>query len=153
MDGSKQIQMVSHDRFGQMRLSAFLPDAELEQLEDWQFMGHEWVGEALGFSEWLRLAAAPESLGSLAIDFEDFPDKVACDILKEIGLPVRQGMAIEDLRSLLGSPVGEERFVSDRISYEFVITGPPKYDVSCTVLNDGGLTYLVVMKPLPDDGG
>jgi hypothetical protein len=80
--------MISHDRFGALRLAHFLPDAQIAELRDWEFMEHLWSGEAIGFSEWLRLENEPDVLRSLA------------------------------------------------------------YEVSCTVLNEGGLGYLVVMVPL-----
>lgn len=63
--------------------------------------------------------------------------------------PVRAGLRFEELRAFLGEPLEEHRFVADRVSYEFVAPGPPRYDLSCTVLNQGGLTYFVVMAPLP----
>ena len=62
-------------------------------------------------------------------------------------------MKLNKLSALLGKPVKEQRFVKDRVSYEFVVAGPPKYNLSCTVLKKGGLTYLVVMAPLPRGRG
>src|ERR1700687_825303 len=141
--------MISHARFGKLRLAQFLPDAEIAEFENWEFMDHLWVGEAVGFSEWLRLENKPETLRSLAIDFSEFPEAAAAEVLRTIGLGVRAAMKVNELRDLLGEPVKEHRFLKDRVSYEFVVPGPPKYDVSCTVLNRGGLTYLVVMPPLP----
>ena len=143
--------MISHARFGKLRIAQFRPDAEIAELDNWEFMDHIWVGEAVGFSEWLRLKKEPETLRSLAIDFSEFPEPA--EVLRTIGLSVRGGMKLNELRDLLGEPVKEQRFVKDRVSYEFVVPGPPKYDVSCTVLNKGGLTYLVVMAPLPKGRG
>ncbi len=145
--------MISHARFGTLRLAQFLPDAEIAELEHWEFMNHLWVGEAVGFSEWLRLENEPEVLRSLAINFTEFPEQAAEEVLRMIDLPVRGGMGLAELRELLGEPVKELRFVKDRVTYEFVLPGPPRYGVSCTVLNDGGLKYLVVMAPLPNGRG
>lgn len=145
--------MISHAAFGKLRLAQFLPDAEIAELDHWEFMDHLWVGEAVGFSEWLRLESKPETLQSLAIDFSEFPGPAAADVLRTIDLDVRAGMNLDELREKLGEPPNEHRFVKDRVSYEFVVSGPPKYDVSCTVLNNGGLTYLVVVVPLPEGRG
>ena len=141
--------MISIARFGQLRLAQFRPDVEIAELTNWEFMEAIWIGEAIGFSEWLRLESDPGVLRSLAIDFVEFPEAAAGAVLQAIELPVRAGMRLRELRDLLGEPVGELRFVPDRVTYEFVLVGPPKYDVSCTVLNDGGLSYLVIMRPLP----
>src|SRR5262245_57169455 len=143
--------MISHARFGAMRLVQFLPHAEIAPLENWEFMDHTWLGEAVGFSEWLRLEKEPDALRSLAIDFTEFPDQVAAEVLRMIELPIRRGMKVRELREVLGEPVKELRLpkVNDRVTFEFVVPGPPGYNVSCTVLNEGGLSYLVVMAPLP----
>ena len=145
--------MISHAAFGRLRLAQFLPDAEIAELDNWEFMDHFWVGEAVGFSEWLRLKKKPETLRSLAIDFTEFPASVAAAVLRKVDLGVRAGMEVDVLTELLGEPVKEHCFAKDRVSYEFVVAGPYKYHVSCTILNKGGLTYLVVMVPLPKCSG
>ena len=145
--------MISHARFGALRLVQFLPDAEIAELENWEFMDHLWLGEAVGFSEWLRLENEADVLRSLAVDFTEFPEQAAAEVLRRIELPVQRGMRLAELRQLFGEPMKELRFTKDRVTYEFVVPGPPRYDVSCTVLNEGGLTYLVVMAPLPKGRG
>jgi hypothetical protein len=144
----RRLRVISHERFGELRLAQFLPHAELAELANWEFMDHTWVGEALGFSEWLRLASDPVVLRSLALDFSEFPEVAATAVLNAIELPVRPGMQAADLRSVLGEPVEEQNFVAGRVTYDFAIVGPPRYSVSCTVAERRGLTYLVVMVPL-----
>ena len=144
--------MISHERFGKLRLAQFVPKAELSALSDWRFMDRTWLGEALGFSEWLRLQSDPDVLRSLSIDFSEFPTAAADSVLEALELPIRPGMSAAELRAVLGSPVGELRFVSDRVTYEFEHAGPPQFNVSCTVLHRGGLSYLVVMAPINRPG-
>jgi hypothetical protein len=88
-------------------------------------------------------------LRSVALDFAEFPAAAASAVLQVIDLPVRRGMTAKELRAVLGEPVAERRFVADRVTYEFAVPGPPRYNVSGTVLKRGGLTYLVVMRPVP----
>lgn len=102
--------MITPADFGRLRLKEFLPVAELHQLADWHFMEDVWLGEALGFTEFLRLEREPEVL--------------------------------------LGNPHRQLTFVEDRTSYEFRTDGP-RYDISCTVRHDGGLSYLVIMASEP----
>jgi hypothetical protein len=137
--------MISHKQFGTMRLAQFLQDHEIAELKHWEFMDQLWIGEAVGFSEWLRLEDEPEVLRSLAIDFSRFPKQAAAEVLRTIGLPVQRGMELVDLRRILGDPVKQFRFAKDRVTYDFATPGTPRYDVSCTLLNNGGLTYLVIM--------
>jgi hypothetical protein len=56
-------------------------------------------------------------------------------------------MTVSDLTSLFGAPVSHYEYVPDRITYEYLTAKPNRYRVSCTVLNEGGLTYVVVMVP------
>lgn len=137
--------MISREQFGRLRLSTFLPAADLAELEEWEFEDRVWVGEALGFSEWLRPADDPESLGSLSIDFARFPEDVAGRVLEAIGLPIRAGTDHEGLRDALGEPEEVCRLVPDQVDYEFRTDGPEPYRISCTVRDEGGLSYLVVM--------
>jgi len=37
--------------FAKLRLSQFIPAAEIHALRDWEFMDLRWVGEAVGFTE------------------------------------------------------------------------------------------------------
>jgi len=145
--------MISHSDFGVLRLTQFRPEADIAELDGWEFMDRIWVGEAIGFSEWLRLRDRPGTLRSLAIDFREFPEEAAANVLRAIGLPVRAGMKRSDLPKLLGKPVKEHQFVEGRVSYEFIVAGPPRYNVICTVLDNGGLTHLMVMAPLPKGRG
>lgn len=140
--------MISYSRFGKLRLAQFLPDAKITEVANWEFMDAIWVGESLGFSEWLRLEAEPTILRSLAIDFKEFPEKAANAVLRAIDLPIRAGMRLEELRAVLGEPIAEHRFVADRVFYDFAM-GPPRYKVSCNVLNESGLSYLVVVRAFP----
>src|SRR3954451_650161 len=137
--------MISHARFGKLRLAQFRPSDEIVDLENWEYVDRRWVGEAIGFSQWLRLEDEPETLRSLAIDFNEVPAQAAAAVLRTVGLPLRTGMALNELREVLGTAVKEHRFVKDRVTCEFLLQGPPRYDVSCTVLDKGGLSYLVVM--------
>jgi hypothetical protein len=143
--------MISHTEFGKLRLEQLLPEAEIEWVTGWEFMNRLWVGEKSGFSEWLRLEKEPDRLSALAIDFAGFPAAEAAIVFDTLDLPLRPGMDTEELRAVLGEPVEQHLFARDRITYEFAVAGPPEYTLECTVLNEGGLAYLVVMTPLPPE--
>ena len=144
------MHMISHDAFARLRLKQFLPPDAIAPLTDWEFLGRFWIGEGHGFTQWLRLEDDPSVLRSLAVDFHALPDVVVDAILTRLDLPVRRGMTIDQLRRVLGEPREVQTFVTDRLSYDFDYGEPDEYDVSCTVLNDGGLTYLVVTVPLEE---
>src|SRR3954467_9388615 len=119
--------MISYARFGVLRLAQFRPDTEITGLAHWESRDALWVGEAIGFSEWLRLESEPDVLRSLAIDLDEFPEAAASAVLRAIELPIWAGMQLEELRAALGDPGEEQRFVKDRASYEFRPAGPPRF--------------------------
>ena len=134
--------MITHHEFRRLRLRHFIED--VIDLFDWQFEGRAWVGEAVGFSEWLRPIEDPEALGSMALDLSAMSVDVGQEILDHIRLPLRAGMVLGAVTDLLGDPLGCEVFVSDRRSYEFRCGAPDAYAVSCTIHDNDGLTYVVV---------
>lgn len=140
--------MIGHEQFRRLRLRQFLSAKKISALADWEYEGRLWVGEANGFSEWLRLEKDVENLGSLAIDFETFPARAAKRVLETLDLRLHKGMTATEIAAVLGKPRKTERFVPDRQTYEFVTSGKQPFRVSCTVREKGGLTYLRVMIPL-----
>ena len=139
--------VIGYERFGHLRLRQFLPAKAITRLEDWEFLGRTWLGEAAGFSEWLRLADDPDVLRSLALDFNTFPARAATRVLGAVGLDLRKGMRVADLENELGRPRKTLRFVPDRRTYEFLTAGRERFVISCTVLEKDGLTYLGIMVP------
>jgi hypothetical protein len=140
--------VISYELFGRLRLTDFLSAKRVRLLQDWEFEDQLWVGEADGFSEWLRLSDDPEVLRAIAIDFASFPASATSRVLATLGLGVRKGMTVSELEALLGPTRETFRFVADRTTHEFLTTGSQPYQISCTVLNEGGLVYLGVMRPL-----
>jgi hypothetical protein len=123
-----------------MRLRDFASD--VVELDDWEFMGRVWLGEAIGFSEWLRPVDDPEQLGSLALDLCDLPPELIEHVLGRLQLPLSRGMDLAQIRGHLGNPVGTQKFASDRRSFDFKCDG---YLIGCTVHDADGLIYIVVM--------
>ena len=135
--------MITHQDFRRLRLRDFAED--VVDLDNWQFMGRQWIGEAVGFTEWLRPHDDPERLGSLALDLVDLPSEVALSVLKHLGLPLRPGMTYPEVVAELGSPIKSQQFQPDRRSYYFELGSDDRYSLSCTVHEQDGLIYLVVM--------
>jgi len=107
---------IAHADFGALRLSQSLSEDQIRPLDAWEFMERIWVGEAAGFSEWLRLADQPAELRSLALDFTSFPPEITEVVLRRLGIPLRPGMNLEQLRDLLGEPAREVRFARGRVT-------------------------------------
>jgi len=139
------MSLLTHDEFGRLRLADFAARRRIRALADWEFRGRLWIGEAIGFSEWLRPQDRQNVLESLALDMSDLPEKVVTQVLAKIGLPIRKSMTRTELVRIFGQPVETQVFTDDRKTFEFRYGEPNGYLVSCTVLNDGGLTYLVVI--------
>ena len=139
--------MITYAAFGALRLRQFVDPNLVEILDDWEFMGRLWVGEAFGFSEFLRLRRRPRVLRSLSIDLLEFPTEQAQRVLALLGLPLAPGMSREQVDRLLGEPVRTLNYAPDRVTYEYVTDGRQPYEVSCTLREDVGLAYINVKRP------
>jgi hypothetical protein len=139
--------LISHHEFGELRLSQFASPSEIVTLANWRFMERTWVGEAIGFSEWLRPQSSPNLLQSLALDLAGLPESTSNAIFLRLGLPLRRGMSVEQITALLGEPAATHKFMADRVSHEFYLEHSEAYNISCTFLSGAGLTYVVVSVP------
>jgi hypothetical protein len=141
---------VSHVDFGRLRLADFVPAGDVVELDGWEYLDREWLGEATGFTAWLRLRSEPEVLRSIALDLESLPASTIAAVLETLRLPLRHGMTIEELTVALGRPGDLSTFVPDRTTYDFCVGAMDTYTVGCTVHHDRGLIYLTVHRtPLP----
>lgn len=142
---------VTHADFGRLRLADYVPAHDVVQLDGWEYLDREWVGEAKGFTEWLRLESDPDVLRSIALDFQALPASVIAAVLTTLRLPLHSGMTAEKITAVLGQPVELSTFVPDRTTYDFNIDNVDAYAVGCTVRQDHGLIYLTVHPtPLPE---
>ncbi|MEU5830990.1 hypothetical protein [Micromonospora tulbaghiae] len=143
---------ISHDAFGQLRLAQFLAVEDLEELRAWEYLGRRWVGEAAGFTEWLRLESAPGVTRSVAIDLAALPEATAQRMIDALGLPLRAGMDQQHITGVFGRPTDTERFVRDRVTLVFHVGAADPYELSCTVHEEHGLIHLTMHPtPLPQE--
>jgi hypothetical protein len=139
--------MIAYTQFGRIRMSQFLPHQSVEAIDNWEFMDQVWVGEGYGFSEWLRLKSDADVLRSMAIDFSSFPLKSARSAMERIELPLEPGENLAKIEEILGRFKRREGFIQDRESFEFTYDDVNPYDISCTIHEERGLIYVVVMVP------
>ena len=83
--------MIDYDSFGRLRLADFVAARRVRRLRDWELEGRVWVGEAVGFSEWLRLSDDPRVLRAATIDFQSLPARAAGRALDASGSPSARG--------------------------------------------------------------
>jgi hypothetical protein len=117
----------------------------LKVLSAWEFMGQAWVGEAVGFPQWLMPEDSPNSLGSISLDLVDLPESASETILTRLGLALRRGMSALEAEAVLCTCLYTTRFVEDRPSHDFEVGAIDRYSVTCTIHQDDGLIHVVVM--------
>lgn len=136
--------MLPHCEFRSLRLRQFARQGEVIDLQHWRYDERDWIGEAVGFTEWLRPANDPANLGSLALHVSDLPPRVTEAVMRRVGLPLRAGMTLDDVAAVLGRPVGGHRFASDRQTYEYVTGQIDRYRIDCTIHATEGLVHVVI---------
>ncbi|TDB69580.1 hypothetical protein [Micromonospora sp. KC723] len=142
---------ISHDAFGRLRLADFIRAEHLEQLRGWEYLERCWIGEASGFTEWLRLESAPEVTRSVAMDLVALPEATLQSMIGALRLPLRAGLDQQEITAVFGEPTETQRFVQDRVTLVFRIGAVEPYELGCTVHEEQGLIYLTMHPtPLPD---
>lgn len=135
--------MITRAEFERLRLRSFV--ADVVPLSDWEFMGRTWIGEADGFTEWLRPADSVDRLGSLSLALEDLPESVSRAVFERLEIALTPGMKLSEVEAALGPSVSTTRLCDDRLTHNFEVGTADRYSVSCTIKADGGLVYVVVM--------
>ena len=143
--------LIAYPQFAKLQLRPFLlqePDLEpgVRLLEDWEFMGGLWLGEAIGFTEFLRHTACPRELGSMSVHLSDLPGGISNAIFAALRLPLTRGMSGTEVQAILGPPEKVHSFVPESRTYEFSVDAEDPYYVSCTIDEGEGLTYVVVIR-------
>jgi len=142
------MELIPYEDFSRLRMKQFVP-AEIEVSDDdgYEWMGGFWIHEGIGFTGVARHEDTPDEAGGLAVAFRELPERSATlAIFDAIRLPLRLGMTLEEVRSVLGEPEHTNVFVADRKSYDFTVGSQFPYYVSATVHDTDGLIYVVVIR-------
>ncbi len=148
-----RVPMLPHHEFGRLRLRDFVPADDVVDLRGWEFRDETWVGEAVGFTEWLRREDEPDVLRALSLDFEEVSDGAAQAVMGRLGLPLRMGLSRDELVQRLGAPRAEARYRPDRATMEFSCGDPDPYVLSCALDGEEGLVFLAVLACVPARAG
>jgi hypothetical protein len=141
------MELITYTDFGRLRLRNFCGDEVAgSDTPDWEWMDGQWNCDSVGFTWFGRLHDMPNETGGLEVDLADLPEPVSARILESLHLPSRAGMTLNSITSILGQPAETQTFVQDRNTYEFKVGSAHPYGVSCTVLDDGGLIFVSVIR-------
>lgn len=143
----RNMELISYNEFSRLRLRDFCRDKIAESdTPDWEWMGGQWYCDSVGFTWFGCLHDTPKETGGLEVDLGDLPERVWLRILDSLHLPLRAGMTFDMIASILGQPFEIGTFVENRKTYEFRVGSAYPYIVSCTVLDDGGLVFVSVIR-------
>lgn len=143
--------LLPYEDFGRLRLATLVhdlgwPEVEIADLQNWQYLGRRWIGEGIGaFTDFLRPEEQPDRLGAITLELEQLPEAFQKRLLAKLRLPIARGMDLSMLSAALSRRTYRvHRFVTDRITLEFLVRDRSPYLVGCTVLHTGGLCYLTI---------
>lgn len=140
------MELIPHEQFGRLRLVDFAPEAaEVVELEDWEYLDRLWIGEAIGFSEWLRPVEKPDVLGALSLDLSDLPYEMSQKVFTVLHSPLSRGMDYNQVVSVLGEPTHSHQFTSGQRSYEFRCGSQWPYAIDCTIRDEDGLSSVTIV--------
>jgi hypothetical protein len=139
------MDIIKYNDFNKLRLENFVSSKQdILSFKDFEFMNGTWSGQSLGFTEWLHLDGN-ENTTSISLDLTNLPDTSINKILSTLKLNVTKGMSEESIITTFGQPHKTENFISDRVTFEYVIGSTEKYYLSLTIHHYNGLIYVVLM--------
>lgn len=137
--------MLAFDQFARLRLRSFFPPtAVVDDLAEWEFIDDRWVGEGVGFTQFLRLEAEPDTLRSVSLDLEDLSDSVAQAVFDRLDLPLRLGMGIAETIHRFGLPT-DTITVGVETTLGFAVDADVPYEVSCIFDPEEGLIFVTIL--------
>lgn len=137
--------MIAHSQFANLRLHQFLAPESVEEFDSWLFMGREWLGEAVGATEFLRSKSTPDNTRLISLDLLNLPPQKAAMILSSLDMPVRAGMSEQEIVSLFGEPVKVHNFLPDRKALDFQLFQPDPYQLTLTLFKQQGLGKVLIL--------
>lgn len=142
------MELISYSEFAKLRMKQLAPaGAEIFETDGWEWMGGFWVNEGIrGFTSLSRHEDTPEEAGGLEIDFRDLSPSDVVTIFDRIHLPLRPGMKLEEVLSVLGEPEQIHTFAADRKTYDFTVGLRYPYHVSATIHDTHGLIWVSVIR-------
>ena len=135
--------MLSHLQLSTLRLRKLLePDARLIEHKGWEWMGHDWWYEGIGFTWFGRLEREPSRTAAFELSLSELSADQLAVLSSALAFPIHHGMSLPELTALLGKPVSSEQFVPDRKSYDFQVSSESGYMVSATIQKGSGLIHV-----------
>lgn len=137
--------MLAFDQFARLRLRSFLPPtAVVDDLAEWEFIDDRWVGEGVGFTQFLRLEEEPDTLRSVSLDLEDLSDSVAQAVFDRLDLPLRLGTGVAETIHQLGLPT-DTMTVGAETTLAFAVDADVPYEVNCIFDPEEGLIFVTIL--------
>jgi len=122
------------------------PGREVVEGDGFEWMGGLWISEGVGFTHVSRHRETPDEAGGLEVFFSELPESTSRAILDAIHLPLRPGLTLQEVQSILGQPGKTFTFVPDRKTYDFTVGSKHPYHVSATIHNSEGLIGVSVIR-------
>lgn len=147
------MELISYSELAALRLTTLASDVKglpgpIVSLENWQYQGREWIGEGVGaFTDFLRPINDPTRVGAVSLDLVDLPDVFQVEVLRKLRLPLVRGMSKDAVIASMGrAPARVMKFAEDRVTLEFEVGDRWRYEVSCTIRDDAGLTFVTLIR-------
>lgn len=144
------MELIPYNQFAKLRLKQFVDGrTQVNEMDGVEWLGGYGISEGIRGSDFFRWEKTPNETGAIAVYCADIPENVERKILDAINLPLRSGMKLEEIYSVLGKPTETDVFkghLGDRQSDEFVVGSEQPYRLSVTVHTTDGLIYIAIVR-------
>lgn len=140
------MNIITYQDFHNIRLSDFYTGPDVREVDNYEFMGEQWIGELSGFNTCLRSITEPNETRAISLDFTKDDAETATRVLEALHLPIGKSCSEADLTALFGEPQKKLRLAKDTITLDYVIGEQFTYYLTCTLHHISGLMYLDIVQ-------
>ncbi|MGX5816649.1 hypothetical protein ACWKWU_00545 [Chitinophaga lutea] len=138
------MEILAYGDFHRLRLSDFYSGPEYTEVEDYDFMGEQWLGELSGFNTFLRPASTPRETRCVSLDFTK-DGELATKVLGVLHIPISPNCTENQLLATLGEPQKRLRLAKDTVTMDYLVGDEHPYYISCTLHLVNGLMYMDII--------
>jgi hypothetical protein len=142
------MELIDYDEFGRFDIGRFAqPGRGVIHQDDITWRGGVWACDAVGAATCVFLhESMPDVVGGLEIDFRDLSERDTLAFFDALHLPLRPGMSLQQVQTVLGEPTQRVDFIEDRRGYGFEVGSRYPYEVGCIIRDSVGLIYVSVIR-------
>ena len=110
------MNIINTEKFKRLRLTNFLDELKITHLNNWEYQGKKWLGEANSFTQFLQPESQPFETHSISLDIQNLNDEELWKISEELSIILDKKILKEDIIEDFGNIFHKKEFNNNNIT-------------------------------------